>query len=314
MHAEPTAPIHRRLYSPNRGLATPRKADAFLPLPAPPRGTSAELGECLRHAMLEPVSAFEWDSRPAWRVPPRRIGDDLWFCAPAPCRFRLGNARGWQRLRPGALLLVPQGVEHAIEPARPGTPRHHYSAHFFLRTYGGAGLLEMWHLGGAHDLAENDAAAASRALAREFAWQAPGWRQAMAASIWPVLLEVLRRQTGPLTRRSPGSLRLLARLQPVFRLAEERLEDPALTVGEMARAIYVSEPYLRRLMRRATGAGPVAYLHRRRLERACGLLAGTEAGLKQIAEQAGFSSRTLFHRLFRRQFRVTPAAYRAREA
>ncbi len=301
----------RRLYRPNRGLALPRRAASF---PAPPRGGSTGLAECLRHAILEPVSAFEWDSRPAWRVPPRRIGDNLWFCAPVACRFRLGADRGWQPLRPGRLLLVPQGIEHAIEPARPGRPVHHYSVHFFLQTYGGAGLLEVRRAGGAHDLAETDAIAASRALAREFAWQAPGWRQAMAAAIWPVLLEVLRGQRDLPDRRSPGTLRLLARLQPVFRLVEERLEDPALTVGELARAVYVSEPYLRRLMRRATGSGPVAHLHRRRLERACGLLAGSDAGLKQIAERAGFASLTLFHRLFRRRFHVTPAAYRTRDA
>jgi AraC-like DNA-binding protein len=307
---EPPSPAPRRLYRPNRGLAVPRKAAAYPPPPAPPGGP---LAEALQHATLEPVCAFAWDGRPGWRVPERRIADDLWFCARSACRFRIGPDRAWRTLPPGRLLLVPQGVAHAIEPARPDASVLHYSAHFFLRTVGGAGLLELREAGGDHDPGGTDAIAASRAMAREFAWQSAGWRQALSAALWPVLLEVLRRQPESRRRQAPGLVRRLARLQPVFRLVEERLEDPALTVGEMARAIHVSEPYLRRLMRKATGTGPVAWLHRRRLERACGLLTGSEAGLKQVAERAGFASLTLFHRLFSRQFRTTPAAYRVRE-
>jgi transcriptional regulator GlxA family with amidase domain len=46
------------------------------------------------------------------------------------------------------------------------------------------------------------------------------------------------------------------------------------------------------------------------LERACHLLIETNLVLKEITARSGFASPTLFHRLFRRRFGVTPAAYR----
>jgi AraC-like DNA-binding protein len=46
------------------------------------------------------------------------------------------------------------------------------------------------------------------------------------------------------------------------------------------------------------------------LERDCHLLIATNQALKEITARSGFASPTLFHRLFRRRFGTTPAAYR----
>lgn len=133
----------------------------------------------------------------------------------------------------------------------------------------------------------------------------------MAAAAWEVLLDLARHQLH-IPTLAPDLQRRWDRFAPVLTLIEDRLDDAALTVAELAEAVHVSEPYLRKLVKQTLDSGVIEFIQRRRLERACHLLIETNLGLKEITARSGFASATLFHRLFRRRFGITPATYRQR--
>lgn len=87
--------------------------------------------------------------------------------------------------------------------------------------------------------------------------------------------------------------------------------DPSLTPTSIAAQLAIS---LRQLYRAFDGAeSPAARIRRRRLELAAALLA-TRTGRPQveaIAQQCGFVSAEYFSRAFRREFGLSPRAYRA---
>jgi AraC family transcriptional regulator len=51
-------------------------------------------------------------------------------------------------------------------------------------------------------------------------------------------------------------------------------------------------------------------VRRLRVEAACGQLAEGDRTLAEIAQEAGFCDQSHFHRVFRRQVGMTPAAFR----
>jgi AraC-like DNA-binding protein len=91
----------------------------------------------------------------------------------------------------------------------------------------------------------------------------------------------------------------------------EQASDPTLTPATIAAQLSVS---LRQLYRAFTGTdSPAARIRRRRLERAAELLtAGSESGhVEKIAQDCGFASAEYFSRAFRREFGLSPRAYRS---
>jgi AraC-like DNA-binding protein len=94
-------------------------------------------------------------------------------------------------------------------------------------------------------------------------------------------------------------------------LADARYFE-ALTVEDMARAAGLSRAHFSREFRRAFGETPHAYLLTRRLERAAGLLRGTDRSIADICLSVGLTSLGSFTTSFTRTYGLSPAAYRAR--
>ena len=155
---------------------------------------------------------------------------------------------------------------------------------------------------------------ASYRLAREFAVKKPGWKVVMAAEIRAVLFQVIReagRSLRPDAKLS--SLTGMPRLLPVFRYIEANLHTPALSAGELANLVYLSEVQFRKIFRRITGNSPLRYVQRRRVERACEMLHTSTESVTNIAEACGFADASFFHRVFKNCTGLTPGAYRRPE-
>ncbi len=91
----------------------------------------------------------------------------------------------------------------------------------------------------------------------------------------------------------------------------EQAADPMLTPASIAAQLNTS---LRQLYRAFNGTeSPAARIRRRRLERAAELLASRPARphVEQVATQCGFASAEYFSRAFRREFGLSPRAYRS---
>ena len=85
----------------------------------------------------------------------------------------------------------------------------------------------------------------------------------------------------------------------------------AVTLGDMAPALGVSERTLHRRFRQATGMTPQQYLNTLRSNSARDLLRRSNLSIGEIAWQLGLQDASHFSRLFRRHNGVTPGQYRA---
>jgi AraC family transcriptional regulator, arabinose operon regulatory protein len=89
----------------------------------------------------------------------------------------------------------------------------------------------------------------------------------------------------------------------------ERIGAP-LDVADLARAVGLSRSQFTLLFTTGTGVSPKAYVETLRLTRAAQLLKSTAWSVGQVAFDTGFTSPFYFATRFRRQFGVTPTAYR----
>jgi transcriptional regulator GlxA family with amidase domain len=83
-----------------------------------------------------------------------------------------------------------------------------------------------------------------------------------------------------------------------------------LTVRDLARHAGVSERTVARRFKEETGATPLQWLLRARVDLARELLEGTDLGVDRIAEQCGFGTAANFRLHFRRVVGIAPGTYR----
>jgi AraC family transcriptional regulator len=87
-----------------------------------------------------------------------------------------------------------------------------------------------------------------------------------------------------------------------------------ITTAELANLVRLSRFHFSRAFRRSFNDSPHAYLMRRRVERAQGLMLTTTTSLAQIAVSCGLADQAHFTRLFRRFAGESPRAWRRARA
>ena len=117
----------------------------------------------------------------------------------------------------------------------------------------------------------------------------------------------------PASPATPLAPRQAAALQRALRYVDEHLSQP-LRVTDLAEAACVSRFHLVRLFRTGTGASPLRYVRRRRIERACQLLPGARLPMSSLSQQLGFFDQSHFVRSFRAETGCSPGQYRAGDA
>lgn len=115
----------------------------------------------------------------------------------------------------------------------------------------------------------------------------------------PLLLDTLSQEAPRPTSRLAL---LLARI--------EAAPGQPWTLDAMARAAALSPSRIHALFRQETGMSPHDWLLKRRLERACALLAASGRSIADIALETGFSDQSVLTRAMRTAMGTTPAAYR----
>jgi transcriptional regulator GlxA family with amidase domain len=102
-------------------------------------------------------------------------------------------------------------------------------------------------------------------------------------------------------------------VRKILTYIEAHLGAPIAT-AELANLVRLSPCYFSRAFRRSFNDSPHAYLMRRRVERAQGLMLTTTAPLAQIAVSCGLADQAHFTRLFRRFAGESPRAWRRARA
>lgn len=91
---------------------------------------------------------------------------------------------------------------------------------------------------------------------------------------------------------------------------EERLHDPDLSRDAAAAACGIHPGHVSRVVVRATGHGFAAWVARRRVARACDLLADTDLPASEIGRRCGFTRATYFAHAFRAVTGTSPGRWR----
>lgn len=99
------------------------------------------------------------------------------------------------------------------------------------------------------------------------------------------------------------------RIEKAIRYIRENIDKP-MTVKQLADMAAFTPDHFSRIFARVMGAGPIEYIHRRRVQRTTLLLLTTELSLEQIAKKVGFSSASYLLRIFRKYMHMTPKQYR----
>ncbi|WP_158850165.1 helix-turn-helix domain-containing protein [Saccharothrix deserti] len=194
-------------------------------------------------------------------------------------------------IRQGHVSLVPPGVR--VSYRYQGRSEHLY-VHLRLSGKGEALTVPVMQ----------DAGADTPLLAgllRHAITVAPASPAMAAAEVWTVLWRVAR-----LTASGGPHGAVAAAIAHV----EANLAEP-LTVPDIATAAGVSHNHLTRLFRAETGDTVVAYIRRRRLERARHLLRESTLPIPAVAAVVGFTDLQAFNKACRRELGASPRAVRA---
>lgn len=83
-----------------------------------------------------------------------------------------------------------------------------------------------------------------------------------------------------------------------------------VSLAKISENTYLSPIYVSRVFKETTGESPISYLIRVRLSKACELLIGNGASIREIARQVGYEDAYYFSKLFKKYYEVSPMAYR----
>ncbi len=195
-------------------------------------------------------------------------------------------------IRPGRVSLIPPGVR--VEYRYRGRSEHLY-AHFAAPRTGVQRRVPVMQDAGAE--ARLLSTLLHRAVAADSAARA-------VASVWTALWHVA--ELGPQEGQGRGHAAVSAAVAHI----ESHLAG-ALAVPDIARAAGVSHNHLTRLFRAETGQTVVAYIRRRRLERARHLLRESTLSIPAVAASVGIADLQAFNKACRRELGGSPRAVRA---
>lgn len=86
--------------------------------------------------------------------------------------------------------------------------------------------------------------------------------------------------------------------------------DRLQSLEEIARSVGLSKYHFTRLFSKTTGYTPIDYLTKIRMEKAVGLLRGTELSIEEIARKIGYASGSYFIKVFRHWVGFPPGEFR----
>ncbi|MGJ7533041.1 MULTISPECIES: helix-turn-helix domain-containing protein [unclassified Variovorax] len=228
---------------------------------------------------------------------------DMLF-VPLAGRFSVGDARGEaQRLGPGHFVWFAAGSAHSTTTLTAG--QTHIAVYVdpalwatALQAQGVSGPPQGMRAG----------STALRALSQrmfESAKTGAGENYALCGAL---VMEAARLSGNPLSDGDPSSALLVAEL--LAEAIESDLAEP-LSLEAFAQQHRLSRRQVERIFRAKYGVSPLAWLQRRRLERAAYLLAHTRESVLSIALQVGWESGSYLSRMLEKTWAKTATQIRA---
>ncbi|MBQ9495587.1 MAG: helix-turn-helix transcriptional regulator [Treponema sp.] len=98
----------------------------------------------------------------------------------------------------------------------------------------------------------------------------------------------------------------------IEQLVRDKLYDPQLSSKMIADSLHLSDAYVRRVFKSAEKVSLANYINSVRMKHARELLLTTDLTVKEIATQIGILNNQYFYVLFKKQFGMSPAQFKAR--
>jgi AraC-like DNA-binding protein len=209
--------------------------------------------------------------------------------------LRINN--DWFEIRPGMVSILPPSCEQ--EYRYRGPSRHTY-AHFDLRNQNSeldsALLPALVDLGSEFEAFDADF--------REAAAWLPAQPRRSQSRVWDLLWRLTSFSPGAQARRSTHIL-----VNRAVEWIELRLDTP-FTLAPLADELDISATHLIRLFRKHLNATPLAYVQKRRADKAYHLLVHTPVPIKAIARQVGLTNLQQLNKLMRKMTGKSPRTIR----
>ena len=129
-----------------------------------------------------------------------------------------------------------------------------------------------------------------------------GYQYAVTACFYEILAKFYRdtasQEQGALSQAEQGA-----------EMMQKEFSSPTFTIASLAKRLYVSEVYLRRIFRATYGMSPKQYLDDLRMEHAKVLLESRYYSQQEIAQRCGYDDVKYFRTAFKRHTGKTPGAY-----
>ncbi len=151
------------------------------------------------------------------------------------------------------------------------------------------------------------------AMEKELQKRDLAWEEALKAHLTLLLLTVsryLRMADTVHNANHPPHPKEWATVSQALREVMENFGDSAMTLGSIAKKLYMSKSHLSRMFHRVTGSNFADYVRDLRLEQACLLLRTTRLSNEEIVRKCGLKDIPSFYRLFRTYIGMTPYQYR----
>lgn len=276
---------------------------------APYRSTLlGEAARLLEAVQVRNVTAIYYECKPQYTMPPRRIGDDMFYYIVQGSGEVVIEEHGY-KVAAGDCAHFSRGVLHAAY-TEPKDPFHVVAIHYDATVYGSLTLPQLLRFPEVTRVGlQTPFHEMSLIACREYSQRPPGWERGLEALAMRLLLHFIREHmTGDDTLQA-ARWREVRRILPALEMMRQNL-NRVVTTRELATTCHLSEPQFRRVFSRAMNATPNEYLRRLRLQAAANLLRSTDDTIDAIAARVGYSDPSFFAHSFKALMGTSPGKYR----
>jgi AraC-like DNA-binding protein len=151
----------------------------------------------------------------------------------------------------------------------------------------------------------------ARELIQEIREKKPGYRSAVRALVWAIMVGLHRLPGVERAKPAAPRRREMKRVAPALDYLTRHHVEP-VRIADLAKLCHVSVTHFRRLFRQAVGQSPGQYLARLRIRMAAALLESSGRKILDISLEVGYPTLSSFNRHFRAIMGMSPREWRRR--